>query len=104
MNPANAFHMYKTGFNYMYEGKASVEGISVDVVKMFPIDPTKKRFHTVLVNIDTEKNELVSMLVKGKDGNTYTYRLKNFRSDINISFEAFEFDENRADDIIDLRD
>lgn len=104
MNPANAFHMYKTGFNYMYEGKATVEGKSVDVVKMFPINPDKKRFHTIIVNVDAAKNELVSMIVKSKDGNMYTYRLKNLQSNINITPAAFEFDESRADDIIDLRD
>lgn len=104
MNPANAFHMYKTGFNYMYDGKATVDGKSVDVVKMFPINPDKKRFHTIIVNVDAANNELVSMIVKSKDGNMYTYRLKNFQSNINITPAAFEFDESRADDIIDLRD
>jgi outer membrane lipoprotein carrier protein len=104
MNPANAFHLYKTGFKYMHEGTATVNGKTVDVIKMFPINPDKKRYHTIVLNIDKAKMELVSIEVKGKDGNTYTYLLKNFQSDIAITGAAFEFDENRADDIIDMRD
>lgn len=104
MNPANAFHMYKTGFNYSYVGKATVDGRAVEQIKLYPTDPKGKRFHTIIMNIDTEKMELVSVIVKSKDGNTYTYRLKNFTPNITITPAAFEFDENRADEIIDLRD
>lgn len=104
MNPANAFHMYKNGFKYKYEGKSTIDGIEADVIKMYPMNPQGKNYHTVVVNIDKAKLELISMAVKGKDGNEYTYRLKNFSPDIDINDSDFEFDEDRADDIIDLRE
>ena len=44
------------------------------------------------------------MVVKTKDGNEYTYRLKNFKSNIDVNDSDFEFDEDQADDIIDLRE
>ncbi|MDB9701310.1 outer membrane lipoprotein carrier protein LolA [Salibacteraceae bacterium] len=104
MNPANAFHMYKKGFKYRHEGTASIDGIEADVIKMFPMNPKGKNYHTVVVNIDKAKLELVSMVVKTKDGNEYTYRLKNFKSNIDVNDSDFEFDEDQADDIIDLRE
>jgi len=104
MNPANAFHLYKNGFKYKYEGKSTIDEIEADVIKMYPMDPQGKNYHTVIVNINKAKLELVSMIVKGKDGNEYTYRLKNFSPNIEISDSDFEFDEDRADDIIDLRE
>jgi outer membrane lipoprotein carrier protein len=104
MNPANAFHMYKKGFKYQYDGKSTIDGKSVDVIRMFPMNPSGKNFHTIIVNIDADKLELVNMVVKGKDGNEYTYRLKNFKADIPVTDADFEFNEDRADDIIDLRD
>ena len=58
----------------------------------------------IIVNVDKAKLELISMVVKGKDGNEYTYRLKNFTPNIDVSDSDFEFDEDRADDIIDLRE
>jgi hypothetical protein len=68
------------------------------------MNPSGKNFHTIIVNIDADKLELVNMVVKGKDGNEYTYRLKNFKADIPVTDADFEFNEDRADDIIDLRD
>jgi outer membrane lipoprotein-sorting protein len=104
MNPANAFHMYKNGFKYQYVGKETVDGRSADVIKMFPTEPAKKPYHTIIVNVDQAKLELISMIVKNKDGNTYTYRLKNFKPNISVTAADFEFDESQADDVIDLRD
>ena len=104
MNPANAFHMYKNGFKYQYAGKETVDGMEADVIKLFPTDPGKRPFHTIIVNVDKPKLELISMVVKNKDGNTYTYRLKNFKSNIGVTTADFEFDESQADDIIDLRE
>lgn len=104
MNPANAFHMYKTGFKYKHDGATTIDGIKVEAVKMFPMNPDKKNYHTVILYINTEKMELVSTVVKGKDGNEYTYRLKNFEPNIAVTDADFEFDESRADDVIDLRD
>jgi outer membrane lipoprotein carrier protein len=104
MNPANAFHMYKKGFKYRHEGTASIDGIEADVIKMFPMNPKGKNYHTVIVNIDKAKLELVSMVVKTKDGNQYTYRLKNFKANIDVNDSDFEFDEDQAEDVIDLRE
>ncbi|GAB4375646.1 MAG: hypothetical protein Kow0075_02140 [Salibacteraceae bacterium] len=104
MNPANAFHMYKKGFKYEYAGKATVDGQQVDVIKMYPMRPEGKSYHTIIVNVNTDKLELVSMEVKGKDGNVYTYKLKNFTPNVKVTDADFEFDESRADDIIDLRE
>ena len=44
------------------------------------------------------------MIVLNKDGNVFTYKLKNFKSNVNLTDSDFEFDESLADDIIDLRD
>ena len=104
MNPANAFHMYKNGFKYNYSGKETVDGKEADVIKMFPMDPKSKPYHTVIVNVDKPNLELISMIVLNKDGNVFTYKLKNFKSNVNLIDSDFEFDESLADDIIDLRD
>lgn len=105
MNPADAFHMYKNGFKYEHAGKATVDSKSADVIKMYPMDPGKKPFSSVTLNIDKAKLELISAVIKYKDGGTYTYRLKNFKANAALSNDFFEFDEDRDDveDIIDNR-
>jgi len=105
MNPANAYHMYKNGFNYQYAGQETVDGKSADVIKMFPTDPGKKPFHTVVMNVDKANLELISVIVKYKDGNVYTFRLKNFKGNANLTAKDFVFDEDREDveDVVDMR-
>lgn len=105
MNPANAFHMYKNGFKYQYEGVETVDGKQASVIRMFPTDPGSKPFHTVVMNVDKPKLELISMIVKYKDGNVYTFRLRNFKGNVNLTAKDFTFDEDREDveDIVDMR-
>lgn len=104
MNPANAFHMYKKGFKYQYTGQSTVEGRNAEVIKLFPMNPAKKPYHTIIVNIDYNKLELISMVVLNKDGNQFTYKLKNFKADIPVTDADFTFDEDDADDVIDYRE
>ena len=104
MNPANAFHMYKKEFKYQYAGQATVDGRSAEVIKLFPMNPAKKPYHTIIVNVDYAKLELISMVVLNKDGNQFTYKLKNFKADIPVTDADFIFNEDDADDVIDYRE
>lgn len=104
MNPANVFNMYEKGFKYQHTGQETVDGKTLDVIKMYPMNPEGKPFHTLIVYIDAEKLQLEKMVVKAKDGNTYTYKLKNFKSNVGAKDSDFEFDESEAEDVIDLRE
>lgn len=104
MNPANVFNMYENGFKYQHAGTETIAGKSLDVIKMYPMDPEGKPFHTIIIYVDAGKKELSQMVIKAKDGNTYTYVLKNFEGNIGAQDSDFEFDEADADDVIDLRD
>jgi outer membrane lipoprotein carrier protein len=104
MNPTAMFQMYKTGFKYQHDGQVTIDGVKLDVIKMFPMNPGKAPYHTIMVYVDVAKMELASMVVKGKEGNVYTYKLKNFKTNVGLVDAEFEFDEDRADDVIDLRD
>ena len=48
--------------------------------------------------------EIISMEVRGKDGNIYTTTLSKFLSNVVANDSDFTFDESKADDVIDLCD
>ncbi len=104
MNPANVFNMYENGFKYRHDGTSNAAGVSLDQISMFPMQPEGKPFHTIVVYIDNQKKELSKMVVKAKDGNTYSYQLKNFEGNIGAKDSDFVFNEDNADDVIDLRE
>lgn len=100
MNPAKVFTMYEKGFKYIYDKETPAE----HVIKLFPMDPEEKPYHTIILHVSKAKTQLTKVIVKGKDGNIYTYFMDNFHENYSIEDAAFTFDESKAGDVIDLRD
>ena len=65
--------------------------------------PSEKNFHTIILNVMKADNRVHSMIVKAKDGNLYTYTLKNYAPDKAITDATFEFKVPDGVDEIDLR-
>src|SRR5690606_30863955 len=77
LDPANLFNVYEKGFKSQYVGSSTEGGVAVETIKLFPLDPAKKPFHTVILTVDKNKMEPRKVVMKYKDGNEVTYTLKN---------------------------
>ena len=106
MNPANIFTMYEKGFKYKYVGEETIDGAVMQIIDLYPIKANDKSFHTIRLVIDKVKKEMKNIIVKGKDGNVYTYTLKNFKINPPVTDGSFQFDKTKFPGIeeIDLRD
>tara|TARA_B100000780_G_C21025187_1_gene410937 strand:- start:15 stop:671 length:657 start_codon:yes stop_codon:yes gene_type:complete len=102
MKPSDLFTMYQNGFNYMYEAKTTINGKSLDVIKLFP-EKGGKPYHTIKLFVDSSNNEIYQMLIMNKDGNHFTYTIKKMETNLELADSFFKFDESKAGDIIDLR-
>lgn len=104
MSPANIFTMYESGFKYQYVGQMKKAGKEADVIKLFP-EKADKFFHTAVLYIDHEKLEIMSIELKGKDGNNYAYAIKSFETNASFPKSTFQWvaSENPDIDVIDLR-
>lgn len=103
MNPSKLFTIYESGFKYVYEEQTTIDGKTVDVIKLYPEDPSDKSYHTIIINVLSGKAQIHSMVIKSKDGNVFTYELSSFTPNAPVSSDTFEFDESKAGDVIDLR-
>lgn len=103
MSPTDLLTMYESGFNYQLLGTDTKNGKSVNVIKMYP-EGGGKPYHTVKMFINKTTNELVSIQIFGKDGNTITYNLKSITYDTPMDNTMFTFDTSKAGDVIDMRD
>jgi outer membrane lipoprotein-sorting protein len=65
------------------------------VVKLFPLDPAKKPFHTVVLTVDKAKTLPRSIQVLYKDGNVVTYTLKKFTPNVELADALFTFDNSK---------
>ena len=94
LDPSKLFTMYETGFKSQFVSEApDAAGAVLQTVKLFPIDPTKKPFHTVVLVVDKAKVEPRSVQVLYKDGNEVTYTLKRFAPNVDLADALFTFDK-----------
>ena len=94
LDPSKLFTQYDKGFKSSFvEEKADAAGVMTQTIKLFPIDPTKKAFHTVVITMDKAKVEPKSIQVLYKDGNIVTYNLKKFTANPELTDGLFIFDK-----------
>lgn len=102
MQPSELLTIHEKGFKYQHIGSETIDGKSLDVIKLFP-EKADKPFHTVMLYVDASKNSLYRIEIMGKDGSTFTYTLKKMNPNASFDKAKFDFDENQAGDVVDLR-
>ena len=96
LDPSKLFTQYEKGFKSQFvEERVDAAGITVQVVKLFPVDATKKTYHTVILVVDKAKTEPRSIQVLYKDGNVVTYTLKKFTPNVAHADALFVFDKTK---------
>ena len=105
INPVNILTLWEKGFKYKYNSKSELNGISVDVIDLFPEKADDQSYHTIKLFINQSKMVIEQIIIKGKDGTDFIYRIKSFKADQELAANLFTF--KAADypdfDIIDLR-
>ncbi len=101
INPSNIFTIYEKGFKYKFES----EDATTQVISLFPINPDKKKFHTIKLYIDKTKKQITSVKMFMKEGTIQTYTIKTFLCSAVIPDTDFVFDSklHKGISIEDLR-
>lgn len=96
LDPSKLFSQYEKGFKSAFvEEKADAAGVMTQVIKLFPLEPAKKAFHTVVITVDKAKVEPKAIQVLYKDGNTVNYTLKKFTANPELADALFVFDKTK---------
>ena len=96
LDPSKLLSQYEKGYKSAFvEEKADAAGVMVQTIKLFPLDPSKKAFHTVIISVDKAKVEPKSIQVLYKDGNQVTYNLKKFTANPELADALFAFDKTK---------
>lgn len=96
LDPSKLFTQYEQGFKSSFvDEKADASGVIVQTIKLFPTDPGKRAFHTVVIAVDKAKVEPKSIQVLYKDGNQVTYTLKKFTANPDLADALFIFDKSK---------
>ena len=92
MNPKKLMTIWESGFKNKYEKEDKLNNEVVHVIYLYPKNPAKVDYHTIILYISKTSNELKKAIMKAKDGTVMTYTLTKFQSNPTIEDTKFVFD------------
>ena len=95
INPKKLMTIWETGFKNKYEKEDVLNNEKVHVIYLYPKNPSKVDYHTIVLYISKEDLELKKATMKSKDGTTMTYTLSKFTPNPVIEDSKFVFDAKK---------
>lgn len=93
LDPSQLFTMYEKGFKSQYIKEETVDGKKVDVVKLFPLKPAEKPYHTIILSINKTTKLAERVVLLYKEGNDIGYMVNKFTGDPALSATLFTFNK-----------
>ncbi len=102
LSPTTLFTIYEKGYKFRFESETA----SSQSINLYPLNPDKKKFHTLLLTIDKAKKQIISCAALMKDGSRIDYTLTSFITNSPMPEGMFNFDPKAHPgvEVIDLRD
>ncbi len=95
LNPSEIYTVWETGFKHYYEQEVTEGGVAYHQIKLNPLKPADKAFHTVQLFVDKNKMQVGKILILGKQGDNYTYNVKTFKTDVPYTNADFTFNASK---------
>jgi outer membrane lipoprotein-sorting protein len=92
ISPSKLLTIWEDGYKYKYIKETEVNGTIAHQINLFPKDAANSKFHTIILKIDKEKNEVLTVYIKGKDGTNMKYTLTKLDKNLTIPVSTFTFD------------
>lgn len=95
INPKKLMTIWETGFKTKYDKEETLNGEKVHVIYLYPKNPKKANYHTIIIYISKEDNELKKAIMKSNDGTVSTFTMTKFTSNPTIEDSKFVFDKSK---------
>lgn len=92
INPKKLMTIWETGFKNRYSKEMELGEETVHVIYLYPKNASNTDYHTIILYISKDKNELRKVVMKMKDGTAMIYRMTKFNSNAEIDDSNFVFD------------
>ena len=104
MSPSQIYTMYKKGYKYTYVQQVTEGGEVLDVIELSPESRTNDVFK-VRLKIRKKDMSVQSWQMFKKNGNRYTFTIKNFKANPPVDAGTFAFDKAKYKGVkvVDLR-
>ncbi|MNJ86527.1 lipoprotein chaperone [compost metagenome] len=95
INPKKLMTIWESGFKSKYEKEETLNGEKVHMIYLYPKNPKKANYHTIIVYVSKEDNELKKAILKSNDGTVSTFTMTKFTSNPTIEDSKFVFDKSK---------
>jgi outer membrane lipoprotein-sorting protein len=95
INPKKIMTIWESGFKNKYMKEDKLGNESVHVIDLYPKNPSKAEYHTIVLYVSKGDGELKKAIMKGKDGTVMTYSLTKFQENPDIDENKFVFDKKK---------
>jgi len=103
-NPAKLFTAYQHGFKYLLIGEETIKNVKYHVIDLYPEDTENSPYSIIRLKINKERNEIYSIKTSGKSGVDYTFEVTEYKANINIPENLFEFIQSKYPSGIEITD
>ena len=100
VSPSQLLTIWEEGYKYKYIQETTYADRPAHEIHLFPKDPAKSKFHTIILKVDKADNEIVFIMVKGKDGINMKYKLSKFDKNVEISDSKFVFESAKHPGVV----
>jgi len=92
LNPSEIFTLWNEGFKFKYVDKIIVNNQTIHKIKMFPSQPDKSTFHTIIMDVNESLKLISKASVKTKDGVTINTTISKLTNNPKIDTNQFSWD------------
>ena len=94
INPSEIFTIWKEGFKFRYIKKDVIENELIHTIKMYPSNPDKSKYHTILMIVNETLNTIVQASIKTKDGVTIKTTINSVIGNPKMNANQFTWEIN----------
>ncbi len=92
ISPSEIFSIWEKGFKSKYDKTVTENDKQLDIIRLYPMNPGDRQYHTVIMRVDSKKNRINKITVKGKSGINVTLDMLDLAINETISDSKFAFD------------
>tara|TARA_R110002111_G_scaffold94094_3_gene146069 strand:- start:381 stop:1019 length:639 start_codon:yes stop_codon:yes gene_type:complete len=95
INPKKLMTIWESGFKNKYAKQETLNGKKVHVINLFPTNPGEVSYHTIILYIGVDDNELKRAIMKTKDASIMTYTIEKFEKNKDIPDSKFVYNPQK---------
>jgi outer membrane lipoprotein-sorting protein len=99
INPNEIFTIWKNGYKFQYINEKTINSEIIHEIKMFPENPSKSKYHTLLMEINETHSSIQQAIIKSKDGVTIKFKILKLTSNPVLEKGLFIWDSNKHPDV-----